>query len=701
MTVRKRLWILTSLFVAVIATLSLSTYFKGSEVIERSLDHFGRDKARSTALAVERYFDEVILFMETIGQALSEKGISLSGENDKALQSTLKGYLKRSGSTRGISELYFASARDGSFVTGQGWQAPQGFQVRKRPWYQAAVDAGKATLSLPYRDTITGEIVVTASAPVFNERRMLLGVLGADLTLRQLASLLDQEAILGRGAALLLDRGGRFLLSAREEWNLTENILVPSEQIGPDLIQAGQDLLVTNEGQHDFLLAGKALRLFHHFTRHGYIVALEFPLETIDEMARSFTILLVLLGSGALILVLALVIPTTRSLTRSLASLRAGTEQLAEGDLTVAFDEGTTDEMGTIGGLLVMMRDRFAVSLHRTRALMEETSLLASGLVGEAEHSRKAAGRTADNLDEASTKLQSSVSALQEINGSVEETAAGTAEAAELAGRCASAAAKTQTIIEGGIRSFVTVLEELDEARARSEASSLCIEKLQQTVTLVSRFATTISAIADQTNLLALNAAIEAARAGEAGRSFAVVARSVRDLSEESAQAAGEIQQMTRELLRQTQQSLEEAQETRNALRTIADGTGKARAGLEEGHREVRIVASSTGEIAALVQQQAATAQEMTAALDETVGGITAAASRIDDLRHVTEETEQIAARTALAAQNMGARALQVREAFRRFTLPEELPAAERPVPLPVMAPPQPPRSAKVALERC
>ncbi len=64
----------------------------------------------------------------------------------------------------------------------------------------------------------------------------------------------------------------------------------------------------------------------------------------------------------------------------------------------------------------------------------------------------------------------------------------------------------------------------------------------------INTIVTTITKVADQTNLLSLNAAIEAEKAGEYGLGFAVVAREIRRLADQTAVATLDIESMVREM---------------------------------------------------------------------------------------------------------------------------------------------------------
>lgn len=92
----------------------------------------------------------------------------------------------------------------------------------------------------------------------------------------------------------------------------------------------------------------------------------------------------------------------------------------------------------------------------------------------------------------------------------------------------------------------------IDEAAAWAKTAGATSRDFSTMAQTIADIASGIERIARQTNLLALNAAIEAARTGEAGREFAVIAKEVKMLSRQTAEAAQKIASRIFEVRRQT-----------------------------------------------------------------------------------------------------------------------------------------------------
>jgi methyl-accepting chemotaxis protein len=139
----------------------------------------------------------------------------------------------------------------------------------------------------------------------------------------------------------------------------------------------------------------------------------------------------------------------------------------------------------------------------------------ATGLLSNSGQTSERAQSAVTASNEASTNVETSAAAAEELNGSITEINRQIVMATDIVRKAVGEARTTN-----------------DEISTLSKAG----QKIGEVIKL-------IHAIAGQTNLLALNATIEAARAGDSGKGFAVVASEVKTLAVQTAKAIEEISQ--------------------------------------------------------------------------------------------------------------------------------------------------------------
>lgn len=383
-----------------------------------------------------------------------------------------------------------------------------------------------------------------------------------------------------------------------------------------------------------------------------------------DELYAPIIILrnwIIVVSAGLFILLLFIIYLYTRQITNLIRGIiRTLYKVFADGnvDLTNKVEVKTGDEIGELSNYINKFISELKDIILMARQSVIQLQTATDGFL-DASH----------QMEDTSSGISALSSQIAQSNTNINSNVFGlTNEASNLSENMANFASSFEqmTVSMNEVsNNTVKSADIANKAVDQLEGTNKAVMELQQGAAEIGEVVSIINKIADQTNLLALNATIEAAGAGEAGKSFAVVANEVKELSKQTAEA-------TREIDRKIA-----------AIKNIAENSVSA---IKNIHTIVGEVDSHTNAIAAAIEQQTATMNQIATSIDDISSStervnfmvenvqkaIEGVSTGIKDLSISADNTASVASETASSSKELSVLSEGLQQVINRFKIEDE-----------------------------
>ncbi|MGI6091985.1 MAG: methyl-accepting chemotaxis protein [Negativicutes bacterium] len=525
----------------------------------------------------------------------------------------------------GTGDALFVAMPDGRQVART--DGAEGVSIAERDYFKKAVQ-GMPQFSNPIRSKVTNQLTIIGASPIYGTGNQVIGVIGANLSVQSLNNMIEQVLSLNPGYSITVLDKNRIPIFCQLDATAVEEQRQLAEDYYSQAVQG-------ESGNTTAIIRGQEyLMSYRPIANTEWIVITAYPREAalqaaFDMICQSTIVVTVI----TFVFVLAGMYAARASLS-PLKKLVTGAQNVAGGNLTQQLNLNRQDEFGHVAEAFNYMTAslrQIVTSVKQSSAMVRQTS---NNVAAAADQSRtgsvqvaESVARIAEQLVKQGKEIEVTGHNLNQLVDNTTEISDNIRQTALAIDTCSALATQGKTVI--------------NETADKMQNIKLLVDKTGETVNALSRstdeigqITGLITGIANQTSLLALNAAIEAARAGESGRGFAVVADEVRKLAAESATAANNIAQIINRIQCETSDAVTAMEQS---VQQVEQGVAVARS---SGVALGQITAAIAG-----VQQQASIIARRTEAQDDLCKQAIAAVANISVMTvHNTSSAQEIAA---------------------------------------------------------
>ena len=240
--------------------------------------------------------------------------------------------------------IYIAN-QDGSYIFAK-WQPGDNYDPTTRGWYIEGLRHKKFAFGDPYRDMISGRVLVSATGVLRDKDGRQRGVAGSDIQLAEISKIVSGVRLAETGGAFIVDGVTQTILGSPDTAQVGVTLeKAPSNSVYAPLRQWLED---GSYGEHTAGVGGKIVYYFLERVPDSNWVSVCFvPKAEVMGEAQTLTILAILIGlMGGLSLIAMTHMLVRRTIVKPVEELDYAVYRIAEGDLDVPINICSDDEFG-------------------------------------------------------------------------------------------------------------------------------------------------------------------------------------------------------------------------------------------------------------------------------------------------------------------------------------------------------------------